>query len=140
MPKVSISCRNCHFLAKQVRGRQGGTFTFSWDQEERENLALIDPPGRWSEHCHMGVWDTGLLPLSNEDLRATITQVRGIDDCFFIEAQPGMLNPAAERLQARKAKIRQLRQDYRHTRIALWIAAVGLFVTAFWQIVALVTE
>ena len=88
----------------------------------------------------MGVWDTGLLPLSNEDLRATITKVRGMDDCFFIEAQPGMLNPAAERLQARKAKIRQLRQDHRHTRIALWIAAVGLFVTAFLQIVAIVTK
>ncbi|MYB77788.1 MAG: hypothetical protein F4X83_12015 [Chloroflexi bacterium] len=140
MKKASISCRNCHFLAKQVRDRQGGFFTFSWDQEERDNLALIDPPGRWSKRCHMGVWDTGLLPLSDEELRATITKARGIDDCFFIEAQPGMLNPAAERLQERKAKIRQLRQDHRHTRIALWIAAVGLFVTACLQIVAIVSE
>ena len=85
----------------------------------------------------MGVWDTGLLPLSDQYLRATITKARGIDDCFFIEAQPGMLNPAAERLQERKARIRQLRQDYRHTRIALWIAAVGLFITAFLQIIAI---
>ena len=129
-PGRAVRCKDCHFLAKTHRGRDG-SYTFSWDREDRAALGVKD---YWSAQCRMGVWDTGVSPQSTEALQTIIQKPRGTDECFFIEVQEAMLFPAAEKLQERRTQNRDLKRSHRHTQIALWIAAAGLLFAASPQI------
>ena len=117
-------CRNCHFLAKDHIGPTGDVRTFSWDEEERTNSSL----GIKEDHrakCYRGVWNTGIDPTLNSNLKEVLSENRK-ESCFFIEVHPGMSFESAYELFRIRNENRQLKQSYRYTQIGLWIAATGV--------------
>ena len=118
-------CKNCHFLAKEVND-SGGIRRLAWSNQERTSLQVKD---HYAANCHRGVWDTGIDPSLNSHLSNILLQDRK-NQCFFIEVHEGMSYPAAIELQRIKNDNRQLRQSYKYTQIALWIAAFSATVGA----------
>lgn len=127
-------CRNCHFLAKEIREDNTGRFlSFSVSASERKkaengNIGFI--PDHYSLKCHHGVWDEGVSPVKENRL-IIVTETKRKKKCFFWPYNPALLFKAAEELQKRDYENEQLKRSNLYTRIGLWIAAIGLVFGAF---------
>ena len=111
-------CLNCHFLMKSTPSEAGKPLRFSWNKQELSQFRVSD---HYAAECAQGVWDTGIDPGLNTQLREILQKKRG-NSCFFIERQPGMSIPAAEKLQAHEAT----KKANRRATIALWISFASL--------------
>jgi hypothetical protein len=59
---------------------QGGrVFTFAWTESELDKTEL---PEQYAAACHEGVWDCGIAPSLEENLKNIIDEPRG-KTCFF---------------------------------------------------------
>ena len=67
----------------------------------------------------------------------TISETEREGTCFFWPYMPNMLFPAARELQKREQEYQQLKHSNLYTRIALWIAAAGLLMNAFVELLRL---
>lgn len=115
------SCRNCHFLAK-LRHDEAGKFVYSWSKAEREK-GQVDIEGIYSPFCRRGIWDTGISPELKSNLEEIINENRR-DDCFFVECREGMSFPGA-------IELHKIRYETRHLKRSFFIAATGLYLSAF---------
>lgn len=128
-------CRNCHFLVKHHRrpiyernDPDSAWYTDSWNADER---ASGHPPlnQEWTSACWRGIWDKRSHPRLQEEL----DKERG-EECFFFEWREGLHVKVARELQRREYDNLHLKRGYRHTQIGLAIAAVGLVVSAVFQV------
>ena len=126
-------CRNCHFLAKEVReGNTGRVLSSSVSIKERATVGAGEADFLQSYYglkCQMGVWDEGVAP-GKEDRLERINIANRTDECFFFPYNPGMMFSAAEELQKRSQENRNLKKSNMYTRVGLWIAALALFIDA----------
>lgn len=127
-------CRNCHFLSKEIReDNTGRVLSFSVTASEREQAqhGNIDFIGdHYCLKCHHGVWDEGVSP-GKENRLKIVNETKGKRECFFWPYNSAMLFQAAEELQKREQENEQLKRSNLYTRIGLWIAAIGLILSAF---------
>jgi len=116
------ACVDCHFLTKTLERRR-----LLVRSQERESMRKGDYSSfeRHSLSCYFGVWDEGLR-FEEERRHELITKTNREDYCFFWKYRPGMLLPAAERLQKREADRREAARDRKLTLWGLWIAAIAL--------------
>ncbi len=121
------TCKNCHFLVKNYRDRQGKSYDFFWDKNDLANEKISD---HYSPSCSLGVWDAGIDPSLNNKLKEILNKDRK-DFCFFIKKHPGMSIQAAKLLQERSAQYTQLKRTNIYTQIGLWIAAIALVANVF---------
>jgi hypothetical protein len=125
-------CRNCHFLAKEVREGTGRVLTSSVSTNERvaAKAGEIDfLKSYFGLKCQMGVWDEGVAP-GKEDRLERVNITNRADKCFFFPYDPSMMFPAAEELQKRSQENRNLKKSNMYTRVGLWIAALALLINA----------
>ena len=122
-----VTCQTCHFLAKTApAGDQH--YTSSWSNQDLERLEL---KAHYAASCYMGVWDQGIDPSIN--VKQEVLRKRGLRDCFYFKRREAMSFPAGKRLQKRAAATEDLNRSLRHTQIGLWIAAIGLLLSAITQ-------
>ena len=122
-------CRDCHFLARDYRGVSGETWKQTVTKEERDKaeageIDFFKLKDQASLNCHMGVWDEGVKPGSDDRLERVNKTKRY--NCFFYPYDEGMLFDAAKVLQKREQENRQLKRTNKFSTIGLWIAAIGL--------------
>ncbi len=127
-------CRNCHFLAKEIRESNvgGRVLCFSVSGEERSKVNDGDinfVAEQYCLNCYHGVWDEGVIP-GKENRLAVVNETNRHGKCFFYPYNPGMLFKAAEELQRREQEYKQLKRSNLYTRIGLYIAAISLFFSA----------
>lgn len=125
-------CRNCHFLAKEVREGTGSVLSSSVSINERATVKAgeIDfLKSHYGLKCQMGVWDEGVAP-GKEDRLERINTTNRADKCFFFPHDPGMMFSAAIELQKRAQENRQLKNSNMYTRVGLGIAALALLIDA----------
>ncbi len=133
LPFKTKTCATCHFFvrthlsdrtqpftldvsgANRLRAKAG---SLSW-QREYESLS-----------CHKGVWDEG-LGIHGEDLLKQISQVRRNGKCFYFEHSPGMLLPAAEKLQEAAMLKSNEGLKYRLTIYGLTLTVIALGLKVF---------
>lgn len=123
------SCINCHFLAKEYRGDDGRSHSFSLSNIDRENINSI--PQRYSLKCAKGVWDEGVDPNLIKDRDLTINKANREDFCFHFDVHEGMLFEAASELQKRREEYIKYNRGNFYTRVGLYIAAFALVVDAY---------
>ena len=129
-------CRRCHFLVKHRRSGASvqsddssfDWYTDSWNAQER---ADGHPPRdrEWTDACWRGIWDHR----SHIKLKIDLDEDRA-DTCFFFEWQEGLHLRVADEMQRQQYDNRHLKKGYRHTQIGLWIAAVGIAISTFFQV------
>ena len=131
--KMKHVCRNCHFLSKEIREENTGrVLNFSVTADEREqvrngNINFVKD--HYCLKCYQGVWDEGVTP-GKENRSKIVNDTNRKNKCFYWKYSPGTLFPAAVELQKRKAENEQLKRSNLYTRIGLWIAAIGLILSA----------
>ena len=130
------NCRHCHFLAKELRDREGRIHSFSLSNEEREK-AEKNPEDAVQSHyalnCHMGIWDEGISGSKGERNKIINLMTRN-SNCFFFPYHPAMLFPAAQELQRREEENSQLKRSNMYTRLGLWVAAGALAINALVEV------
>jgi hypothetical protein len=121
-------CANCHFFIRQYRDERGAEHTFAVGAEQRARAISGDLSWqRESESlgCSRGVWDEG-LGIGEAGKTAAISQQNRRGKCYFFMFQPGMLLPAAEKLQHERASTSKERLKYRLTIYGLLVGLIGL--------------
>jgi len=130
-------CRNCHFLAKEIREESTGRpLIFSVSKEEREKARKGDAnfvKNYYCLKCYMGVWDEGISPGKGQRLKR-INEINRSNQCFFFPFHSDMMFKAAEELQKREQENKQLRRSNLYTRIGLWISALALLAYTIFNI------
>jgi hypothetical protein len=101
LPFKTKTCVTCHFFVRTHFPDGTQPFTLDVSEEDRVRAALGSLS--WQREfeslsCHKGVWDEG-LGIHGEHLLKQISKVRRNGKCFYFEHSPGMLLPAAEKLQ-----------------------------------------
>ncbi len=126
------TCKNCHFLAKETAGNGNSpNHTFSLSNDERENIRIVKP--YYSLKCGMGVWDEGVTGMIIEKREDVVYKTERNKKCFYWKYQNGMLFNAAIELQKREQENSKLKNSLRYTVIGLWISAISVFVSAFFE-------
>jgi len=123
-------CANCHFLTRQYHGERGAEHIFTVDAVQRKQVAQGDLSWqRESESiaCSKGIWDEG-LGMSRPVMAAAISQQNRRGKCYYFEHQPGMLIPAAEKLQQEQTDFLRERFKNRLVIYGLATALVGLII------------
>lgn len=126
MPKAA--CANCQFFCRTYRGYAGVEHTFDIREEQRR-LALVGDLS-WQRDaeslaCFKGVWDEG-VGLSRSTMATFIAKRRRNGECYFFPFQPGMLLPAAEKLQLLQHSRTENLRKYRLAIYALVVSIIGL--------------
>lgn len=133
MAMFKRTCSSCHFFVRVQHPERGGHLTFEIGREQRQQASqgLLDWQ-RESESlcCHRGIWDEGVgFPGSSR--QEQIAQLNRRSTCYYMPYQPGMLLPAAEKLQeARLVQTREL-QKIRFAIYALVVAILTLVAKLF---------
>lgn len=131
--KYKLICRDCIFLAKDIReDNNGRVLTFSVKKDEREKAKKGDVnfiKDRYCLNCHMGVWNEGVSPGKERRLER-VNEINRRNECFFFPYHPDMLFVAAKELQKREQENKQLKRSNLYTRIGLLISAIALFTNA----------
>jgi hypothetical protein len=127
------ACVSCHFFLKSFRPPKGrerfiAVSTHERDASRRRDFSWIGEKA--SICCRHSVWDEGHTPSAGEERFERIVTTNRKGFCFFLPFHPGMLLPAADKLQQRAAEQEGAARDRRLTLIGLWIAALGLAVGA----------
>ena len=125
-------CRNCHFLCKENIDDAGKVYKNLITEREREKVKKGEInfiSDHYSLNCYLGVWDEGVIPGKQNRLNI-VNGIKRNGECFFFPYNQKMLFKAAEELQKRKQENEQLKRSNLYTRIGLWIAAIGLLLTA----------
>ena len=126
MPKKI--CANCHYFVRIHHGERSQPFTLEINRENR--LKATNDDLSWQKDseslcCHRGIWDEGVgFPESSKIEQ--VAKLNRKDLCYFLPYQPGMLLPAAEKLQdARLTQTREL-QKIRFAVYAVTVSIIGL--------------
>jgi hypothetical protein len=127
------TCASCHYLVRSSHSGCAGPFTLEVPSEARQRSKVGDLSWqRESESiaCHRGIWDEGVgFPTSSKAEQVSGLNRRG--RCYYFPYQPGMLLPAAEKLQAdRLSQTREL-QKLRIAVYGLIVAVCGLAAKLF---------
>jgi hypothetical protein len=124
------TCANCHYFVRIHHSERGDHFTLEIGRENRKRASQSDLG--WQKEgeslcCHRGIWDEGVgFPETSK--QEQIAQLNRKNACYFMPYQPGMLLPAAEKLQdARLVQNREL-QKIRFALYALALSVLGLVV------------
>jgi hypothetical protein len=129
------TCATCHYFIRVHHLENGTHHAFEVSRDHRERTKNGDLSWqRESESicCHRGIWDEGLgFPESSKLEQASTINRR--NKCYYLPYQPGMLLPAAEKLQ--DARINQTR-ELQKIRFAVY----GLALTIIGLIVKLITD
>lgn len=123
MPKAS--CATCHYFVRVHHGERSQPITLEVGRESRERSISGDLGWqRESEAlcCHRGIWDEGVgFPESSK--LEQVAKLNRKNRCYYMPYQPGMLLPAAEKLQdARLIQNRELQK----IRFAVYGVAVSI--------------
>ena len=121
-------CANCHFFIRQHHGHGGAEHTLEIGISQRAQAERGDLSWqRDSESiaCFKGVWDEGLGMGGPAKIAATSQQDHH-GKCYYFQFQPGMLLPAAEKLQQERAAASNERLKYRLAIYALLLTIAGL--------------
>ena len=121
-------CANCHFFVRVHHGERTQPFTLEVGREARLKAASGDLSWQRDSEalcCHRGIWDEGVgFPESTK--LEQVAKLNRKNVCYFMPYQPGMLLPAAEKLQdARLIQNREL-QKIRFAVYAVAISILGL--------------
>lgn len=128
MPKAI--CANCHYFVRVHHGERSGSHTLEIGRENRQKAISGDLSWqRESESlsCYRGIWDEGVgFPESSK--LEQVSKLHRKNQCYFLPYQPGMLLPAAEKLQdTRLTQAREL-QKIRFAIYAVAISIIGLVI------------
>jgi hypothetical protein len=131
--KYKLICRDCIFLAKDIReDNNGRVLTFSVKKDEREKAKEGDVnfvKDYCCLKCHMGVWDEGVSPGKDQRLNR-VNEINRRNKCFFFPYHSDMLFDAAKELQKREQENKQLKRSNLYTQIGLGISAIALVANA----------
>ncbi len=126
MPKAA--CTNCQFFCRTYRGENGVEHTFEVAEAQRKLAHSGDLSWQRDTEslaCFKGIWDEG-LGISRTTLLAVLAKRRRKGECYFLPFRPGMLLPAAEKLQQfQQSRTEDLRK-YRLAIYALILSILGL--------------
>lgn len=136
-------CRDCHFLAREIRDVSGLPYKNSLQKKERDRakageVDFFENKERSSLQCYMGVWDEGVKPGKGDRLERVNKTKR--DNCFFYPYDEGMMFSAAKELQKREQENKQLKRTNKFSTVGLWIAAFGLIAGLVFNIYDRITE
>lgn len=138
------SCVKCHFFVTLLEQRP-------FEIRETERLLASQNNFEWVRsvnglRCNMTVWDEGAGGCEPDRYKRIVTTDRA-NSCFFFPYQPGMLLPAAEVLQKRKAEAddaavdRELtRHDLELTRKSLNVAVIALVVSVAFSVIGTIVS
>lgn len=128
MPKQV--CADCHFFCRHYRSHNGQDFTFEIQRKSRDLAVAGD--FSWQRPteaiaCHKGIWDEGAgLRESSKAQQVSETDRRG--RCYYFKYQPGVLFPAAEKLQQEASSRSSEKLKLRLTIYALILTIAGMLV------------
>jgi len=132
-PFQKQTCAGCHFFIRTHIQRDGRAFTLEISDSNRlkaENGDVSWQRDAEALSCHKGVWDEG-VGVHGTSKAQLISAVRRNGRCYYFAYHPGMLLPAAEKLQeARPAKLLE-GQKYRLAIYGLVLAVIGLGAKVF---------
>ena len=127
MPKAT--CTSCHYFVRVHHSERSQPFTLEIGRENRSRSNYGDLT--WQREtealcCHRGVWDEGVgFPESSK--LEQVAKLNRKNFCYHMPYQPGMLLPAAEKLQdARLVQNRELEK----IRFAVYAVAVSILALA----------
>ena len=129
------TCTTCHYFTRVHHLENGTHHTVEVNPDLRKRTANGDLSWqRESESicCHRGIWDEGVGFPESSKLEQT-NKLNRHNKCYYLPYQPGMLLPAAEKLQ--DARITQIRELQR-----IRFAVYGLVLTIAGLIVKLMTD
>ena len=121
-------CANCQFFIRQYRGHGGAEHTFEIGAAQRAQAERGDLSWqRDSESiaCFKGVWDEG-LGMGGPAKIVAISQQERRGNCYYFQFQPGMLLPAADKLQQERAAASTEWLKYRLAIYALLLTVIAL--------------
>ena len=119
------TCAGCHFFVRTLYVGRGQPAVLAIAKDSRALASAGDLSWQRPEEalsCHRGIWDEGAgLPESSKSEQVAGLNRRG--RCYFMPYQPGMLLPAAEKLQ--EARLEQTR-ELQKLRYAAYAVAASL--------------
>ena len=138
IPKIAQkqTCVDCHFFMVDLIDLSSPPSPDIIDTDRRVKCKKNDFSWVRPDHsmqCYFGVWDQGFHFNASEQFKL-ICETSRKDFCFFFKYRPGMLLPAAKRIQKRMEGYRKARKDRRLTIGGLWIAGIALLINAALEI------
>ena len=121
-------CADCHFFCRHYRSHNGQDFTFEIQSKSRDLAVAGD--FSWQRPteaiaCNKGIWDESVgLRETSKAQQVAETDRRG--RCYYFKYQPGVLFPAAEKLQQEASSRSSEKLRLRLTIYALMLTVVGL--------------
>ena len=123
MPRTT--CASCHYFVRVHHGERSQPFTLEIGRDNRRRSSAGD--FTWQKEteavcCHRGIWDEGVgFPESSK--LEQVAHLNRKNLCYYMPYQPGMLLPAAEKLQdARLIQNRELQK----IRFAVYAVALSI--------------
>ncbi|UZD55827.1 hypothetical protein [Caldimonas aquatica] len=127
------TCSSCHYFIRLHYPERAAPFSLEVPREARRRAAAGDLSWqRESESlaCHRGIWDEG-VGCSESSKIEQVSKLNRRGRCYYLPYQPGMLLPAAEKLQAERASQSRELQRWRIAVYSLVIAIAGLAAKLF---------
>ncbi|MGN2245026.1 hypothetical protein ACFWZU_16140 [Frateuria sp. GZRR33] len=121
-------CANCHFFVRRYHGQGGAEHTFEVTAPNRLKAAQGNTSWQHDSEslaCFKGIWDEG-LGLNSTAKNAAISRENRRGRCYFLPYQPGMLLPAAEKLQQERASASSDKSKSRLAIYGLLLTIAGL--------------
>ena len=119
------SCSTCHYFVRTRNPERGERHTFEISHSIRVKAAQKELTWQREDEslsCFRGIWDEGVgFPESSKVEQ--IATLRRNGRCYYFPYQPGMLLPAAEKLQ--DARLTQTRELYK-LRLAVYALVVSI--------------
>jgi hypothetical protein len=122
------TCVSCHFFLRSHRGDDGREIPLEATNDCRDLAAggNLSWQRQWeSLACHKGIWDEG-VGFPGSSALEQISKLNRRNKCYFFKYQPGMLLPAAEKLQQEGAAKSTDLRNYRLGIYALAATILGL--------------
>lgn len=131
-------CTNCQFFIRHYRNERGADHTLEIPNDHRRKAEGNDFSWRRESEaleCFKGIWDEG-YSTSGQSMHQIVALQNRKNKCYFLEFQPGMLLPAADKLQQEIKASAGEKQRLRYTIYALVVAILGLLARLVYERVA----